>query len=253
MEHAVRRPLRIDHGFLLAAGDELPPVERPELGDPELRAVPGHPRVIPAEPREPPAGRIEPRRHEEVMARDDDLRLGRAVRRQGDELVPNVAVLVPLAHADHRPAVRRDHPVGVAERVRLGGLGRDRPGFRARAVEAIQATVGEIGVEDGVAVVPDRAAAVLVDPRACICPAWREVDDLTVCASLDNGCSAALARAGLRPADAGPLDVDVAVARARGPGDEVGSQRRGPRAVGADCHESVLTACHLACPEPRRR
>ena len=89
-------------------------------------------------------------------------RLGRAVGRERDELVVDLAAGVPLAHADHGLAVRRDDAVGIAQRVRLRRLRGDRLRLRAGAVHAIEAAVGEVGVEDGVAVVPDGAAAVLV-------------------------------------------------------------------------------------------
>src|SRR5205823_11012757 len=55
----LRRPGRLDHGLLAAAGDELLAGKRRpitgQLGDPQLGPVPRHARVVPANPREPAA------------------------------------------------------------------------------------------------------------------------------------------------------------------------------------------------------
>ena len=76
-----------------------------------------------------------------------DAWLRRPVGRQRDELVPHLAVFVPLAHADHRLAVGRDDAVGIAEGVRLRRRGRDRARLRSRAVDPVDAAVGELAVD----------------------------------------------------------------------------------------------------------
>jgi hypothetical protein len=253
MQDAVRRPFGIDDGFVDCAGDERRLVQRAELAHPELGAVPRHARVIPGDPREPPAGRVDTRGHEEVVAGDEHDGLGRTVGRQRDELVVDLTVGVPLADADHGFSVRRDDSVGITQRVRLRRLRSDRLRLRTRAVHSIDAAVGEIGVKDGVAVVPDGAASVLVNAGSGVCTGRNQVDDLPAGTQFDNDGAASLVGSGLGPADSASADVDRGVAWAGGPCDQVGAERSRPRSVRAGRHDDFFSGSMGSCPAASRR
>ena len=156
---AVRGELRVDHRFLRAARNEPRSPPRPP---PQLRAVPRHARMIPCEPDEPPAGRVEARRHEEVVTGGDHARLGRPVRRKKDEFVVHLPRLVPLANADDGRAVGRDRAVRVPQRVWLGRSGRDGPRLLVGDVEPVEASgsAGKRGFASGVVPAARRSRAV---------------------------------------------------------------------------------------------
>src|SRR5205807_510077 len=208
--------------------------ERIEISDPQLGAVPGHPRVVPGKPRQPLSYWVESRSHEEVVAGDEHDRLGGTIGRQRDKLVVDVAVAVPLADADHGLPVRCDNSVRVPQRVRLRGFRADRPRLRTGAVYPIQAAVGELGVEDGFAVVPDGAAAVLVNAGACVRARRDQIHDLAVRTRLDDGGTATFVGSRLGPADSIFADVYVGVAGARRARDQIRPEWRRPRAVRAE-------------------
>ena len=116
MQRPVRAPVGLEDRLVLAARDAVGVPDAPvtvEVAEPELGAVPGHARVIPHEPGEPLAARVHTRAREEIVAGDDDVRLGRSVGRQRDQLVHHLAALVALAHADHGAAVWCHAAVGV--------------------------------------------------------------------------------------------------------------------------------------------
>ncbi len=253
MQNAVRGPLGVDDGFVDGAGDESRLVQRAEPGHPELGTVPRHPRVIPGDPRDPAPGRVEARGHVEVVAGDDHDRVSRTVGRERDELVVHVAVGVPLAHADHGLSVRRDDSIGIPERMRLSRFRADRLRLRVRAVHPIETAVGEIGVEDGVAVVPDRAASVLVNTGSCVRAGRDQIDDLPAGTLLDDDDAAALVGSGLGPADSLSADVDVGIAWARRPCDHLGAERSRPRSVRAGRHDDFSIVFMGSCPALFRR
>ena len=123
VQDAVRAPLGLHDRLARAARDEPSRRERRrELRDPQLRALPRHPRVVPGQPRDPLAVRRDPRRGVEVVARGEHARLGRAVDGHRDEVVDVLGLAVALAHADQ--PVAGDPQVGVAQ---------SRTGRRARA------------------------------------------------------------------------------------------------------------------------
>ena len=123
-------------------------------------------------------------------------------------------------------AVRGHDAVGVAERVRGRRFRRDR-----RPVP-VQAAVRELGMEDVVAVVPDRAAAVLVDAGAGIGAGRREL----LAGGVDDRDASALLGAGLTPADAVATHVHVRELRVPCPRDRMRVERRGPGSVRANSH-----------------
>jgi hypothetical protein len=112
--------------------------------------------------------------------------------------------------------------------VRLGRRRRDRPRLAADGVEPVEASVRELREEGDVAVVPDGAAAVLVDPRPCVRPGRCHVDRRTSRAGLDDDDTAGLFRSRLGPAHARAVDGDRAEPSAAGARNEIGTDRAGP-------------------------
>ena len=104
----------------------------------------------------------------EVAARRDHPRLRRAVGRDRDELVQDVLghalADVPFAHAEPPCAVGRDAP--VREPMRAARLRRDRDRLARAGRVPVQPLIVEVREEHDAAVHDERAAAVLVDPRA---------------------------------------------------------------------------------------
>jgi hypothetical protein len=244
VQHAVGAPLRLEDRFLRAAGDAARVghrAVRAERPDPQLGAVPRHPRVIPGEPGEPPPVRVGPRAGHEVAPGHDDARLSAAVGRQRDELVDHAAVLVALAHAHHRRAVADHAPVRVTQRVRARRRGRQRLRIGAGAVLAVQARVAEVREEHRVAVKPARAAAVLVHARAHVAPRRRDVDRLAVRPQLGDDAAAALVGAVLQPAQPPGLGEDGREPPARTAGDEVRAQLRRPCSEGANAGHYIAS------------
>ena len=180
-------------------------------------------------------------------------RRSRAVGGHGDELVGHHVALVSLAHADQRAPVRGHGPVGVAQGARSGRRRGDGPRFRGDAVglqvDAVEALVLELAPDHGrrVAGAPHRvhAAAVLVHERARVATLRRDVGDRTVRRAPHDDVAPALERPHLHPEQRLARRPQEAEADARF-GDEVGGDRRAPRAVRPD-HARVL-----ACIGPRR-
>src|ERR1017187_8001778 len=90
-------------------------------GDPQLGAVPRHPRVIPADPGQAAAVRRGGREREEVRPSDefaDGLRVSGSgsVQRDGDDGAGDLAVVVPLLDTPDLSAVRGQREVGVTQR-----------------------------------------------------------------------------------------------------------------------------------------
>ena len=111
----IRRPLRLEDGFIGATGDlrdidEPCAVDRPRFED---GPVPGHVGVIPFQPEELRAIRGGPRRGVEIPAGDQDLDLP-GVRIDPDDLVHRLAVTVALPDTDDAP-IGEEPPVGVPQ------------------------------------------------------------------------------------------------------------------------------------------
>ena len=228
-----------------------------QLGQPQLGPVPGHVRVVPFQPGQAAAVGADPGAGVEVAPGGQHDRLAThpaAVGRQHDQLVVDLAVVVVFANADQPPAVGGRAEVGVAvggRGRRLGG-DRDRPG-RARVL-AVQALVGVVAEEHGVAVDGVGAAAVLVHPGAGVESLGGQVGGLPVRSGLDpaDDLAAAFQRAALDPVDGSCLDPDL-VERHPAGGDQLGADRRAPGAVGGGGGHAVATRGARSCPGRRAR
>ena len=227
-------PRGADDRFLGPAGDAL-------AVDPQRGPVPRHPRVLPAEQGEPLTVGRGSRGGEEVVAGGDEPRLLAPVRRDRDDVVDRFAtLLVALTHAHDGPAVRRRPQVGVAQRARRGGLGRDRPRLAA-GVLAVEAPVGVVGEDHGrVAEGQPPAAAVLVHARANVEARRREIGALAARLAAHEDRAPALGRAALRPDQRVAGEGGRAEAQLAGQQD-VRAQRRAPRAVGGGHAASMAT------------
>src|SRR5205814_8105058 len=134
VELAVRTPFGLKDRLFGPAGDRPLVAQGPvagEVGQPQLRAVPGHTWVVPAQPGEAATVWADARRRIEVMARSDRAGVGRAIGWQRDKLVHRLRTLrrcMSLSNADQESTVARTFCVGVAQSRRHARLGRDRAG-----------------------------------------------------------------------------------------------------------------------------
>ncbi len=163
---ALWTPLGLEDRLALATGQPScirDRAVRGQVADPQLRAVPGHARVVPDQPGQLAAIGADARRRIEVVAFGDDARFARAVGWHGNQLVGRFGTfgLVPFADAQQQLAVGRQAGVGVACSRGDARLGRDRPRFLARVL-AVHTLVGEVREEHRLAIDHVRATAVLV-------------------------------------------------------------------------------------------
>ncbi len=240
-------PLGLEDRLLGAAGDQAGVGHVIQRRDPELGSVPGHVRVVPAGPGEPAAVGADAGEGVEVAPAGEHGRLAGPVEREGDDLVLGFAGAVDLAHADDGAPVWSEPHVGVAQAGGAVGRGRDRQRLLAQLLP-IEPLVAEVDEEDEI--VGDQrpgAAAVLVGAGAHVDFGWGHLFG-----SADRGrhfirlgveMTTAIAHQHHAPALAWPpfAPPDGAVAgqlrRGQPPsrrGDDRGSDRRAPGAVGGD-------------------
>ena len=236
VEHAVRRPLRLEDRFVEAAGDQLGPAERAvgqHVRDPQLAAVPRHVRVIPGQPGQPRAVGAEARVGIEIVARHQHLPAGRvAVHAHAGDRVDRLAAgdRVVFAHADQPAAAAIDDRVGVAQR----DLGRDRP-RRVPGVLPVEPLIGEIREEDRAAVDDEFPAAVLVDTRASVQRRRRHVSRAAIGRAAHDHVAAALVGPAFGPIDVRAVKADLPQPHRAGE-DQVGGDGRFPGTVGRYDH-----------------
>jgi hypothetical protein len=198
-----------------------------EGGNPELRAVPGHVRVVPAGECEPLAVRADSREGVEVTAAGQHRRLAGAVGGDGNDLVDRLAAGMRLADAHDLPPVGGGAAVGVSE----VALRRDRP-RRLPRVLPVEPLVPEVREEDRLAVQQPGAAAVLVHTGPHVEPFRRDVLERLTRASAYEHRATALGGSPLEP----PGRAVRSQERLREPGprasNELGRDRRAPGAEG---------------------
>lgn len=241
-ETAVRRPVGLGDGLLRAAGHPagLPERALVDLGDDQLRAVPGHARVVPGEPGRARAVGRQPRPGDEPVADVGEFTHrvpvlhGRAVQRHGGQDPADIGGPVPgelLQDAPHLTELGSQLRLCPAQSAADRGDRRERDRLAA-GPEAVQPLVGEVHEHDERFARHHLAgpgvAAVLDDPAAHVPRRGQHRLLPAVGAPAHQGAAAALGGPGLGPPhlvpdEAQPFGVPVVRGRerrvdGRGPG-----------------------------------
>lgn len=252
------RPFRLGDRLVGAAGDQARPLEHRSVvaerqrGRPQLRAVPGHARVVPLQPRHGGGVRRRTRVRHEVRAVDEHHRGDRCRPRRhdphGDQVVArfggavacgdpvacggNAVVLMHRQHPGRAVGSVEEPQVGEAFAATAGRLRRQRPrpGVAPRP-PGPQPLIGPIGEDDEAAGHPPGPAAVLVDPGARREPVRQDVGGIV---GAVESATDQLHPTGLGRAELGPPQVltvaDGTAERHRCRRDHLRGDRRRPGA-----------------------
>ena len=246
-EAPVPSPVRLAHRSLPPARHS-PPGDQPDATSrlvhprhPQLRAVPGHERVVPGDPGHPlPVGRWTRRGHEVPVVHEGDHR-GPVGDRYGHQPVVGPAITVTLLHAQEPPPRGGASPVGesggptVCPVGRLPAVGCRRhgpPGQRCRCprvgarctihIDPMPLLIGLVDVVQHPARDGGAAAAVLVHPAADADPRGRDVRRCPARGS-DHHLAATVTRTALAPVEGPVVGLQLTAADLAGRG-----HRRGP-------------------------
>ena len=210
MEHAARRPFRLDDRFVGAARRQLGGIEEAVVahwGDPQPGRVPRHVRVVPFQPCEHRTVRRQARCGQEVRTLHEDARDALAVERDLDDRGGGLALAgVVLAHGDESSPGDIEADIGIAV-VALGG---DRLGLGDPGVQPVQPPIGPIREDDRAAGHGVRPAAVFVDAAADVERGGRHIGDRAVGRPTDENAAASLRGPPLDPVDLVAIDPRLA-------------------------------------------